>query len=497
MSNVPPDDKPVQLPMVGEIDEQALAAESAFLDEATRKGLRARLGAYTKLSGPGWLQGAMTLGGGSAASSLLAGTIGGYRFLWVQPLAMITGIVMLMAIGHLTLSSRTRPFDGVSRFAHPLLAWLWALASLAASIVWCFPQFSLAESVFRDIAGQLDFQTGPAFTWTVSGLILILTLTITLNYGKNQKWIKYYELLLKLMVAVIILSFLAVVIVVDVDWAAALKGFLPLPENLPHTPDEIGVVISAFATAVGINMTFLLPYSMLAKGWGKSHRGLAKFDLWTGLLIPYMVATGLIIIATAVTLHGHFDFESQKRPGAVHLAVALEPLFGGKASHYVFGCGIIGMAVSTITLLMLVSGFIVSALFESKSRTPFVIGALLPSLGALAPVYWGKLEFYMAVPTSNICYFMMPIAYMSFIICMNRKGLLGKETPTGGNRLAWNTAMFAVLAIVTYGGFYKIHYGIAQNYEWGAAFSVLYVIGMLAFFAWGIYLYLNPREDAV
>ena len=46
---------------------------------------------------PGWLQGAMTLGGGSAASSLLAGALFGYQLLWVQPLAMLLGIVMLNA----------------------------------------------------------------------------------------------------------------------------------------------------------------------------------------------------------------------------------------------------------------------------------------------------------------------------------------------------------------------------------------------------------------
>ena len=54
-----------------------------------------------------------------------------------------------------------------------------------------------------------------------------------------------------------------------------------------------GVMISAAATAVGINMTFLLPYSMLAKGWRKNARGLAIFDLSTGLFIPFILATGV------------------------------------------------------------------------------------------------------------------------------------------------------------------------------------------------------------
>ena len=44
------------------------------------------------------------------------------------------------------------------------------------------------------------------------------------------------------------------------------------------------VMISAAATAVGINMTFFMPFVLLRRKWGREHRGLAKFDLWTALL---------------------------------------------------------------------------------------------------------------------------------------------------------------------------------------------------------------------
>ena len=63
------------------------------------------------------------------------------------------------------------------------------------------------------------------------------------------------------------------------------------------------VMISAAATAVGINMTFLLPYSMLRKGWDKVFRGLAIFDLSTGLFIPFILATGCVVIASASQFH--------------------------------------------------------------------------------------------------------------------------------------------------------------------------------------------------
>ena len=66
-------------------------------------------------------------------------------------------------------------------------------------------------------------------------------------------------------------------------------------------------IVTAAATAVGINMTFLLPYSMLKRGWNKDFRGLASFDLATGLFIPFLLATSCVVIASATQFHGQYD----------------------------------------------------------------------------------------------------------------------------------------------------------------------------------------------
>ena len=41
-------------------------------------------------------------------------------------------------------------------------------------------------------------------------------------------------------------------------------------------------------------MTFLMPYALLDKGWNSKFRGFALFDLGTGLLIPFVIATGCL-----------------------------------------------------------------------------------------------------------------------------------------------------------------------------------------------------------
>ena len=63
--------------------------EKAYLRELSGKPLFARLGGYVSLSGPGWLQSALTLGGGSLTGSLYLGVLAGFSMLWLQPLAMI------------------------------------------------------------------------------------------------------------------------------------------------------------------------------------------------------------------------------------------------------------------------------------------------------------------------------------------------------------------------------------------------------------------------
>jgi len=138
--------------MVVARDPEALERERARLSEiAARPGRLRRWRAFWSLSGPGWVQSALTLGAGSAGSSIFAGAVYGYDLLWVQPVAMFLGVVMFAAIGHQTLVTQARPYDVFRKALHPALAFAWGAVVLVASIIWQFPQYALATSVGRDI----------------------------------------------------------------------------------------------------------------------------------------------------------------------------------------------------------------------------------------------------------------------------------------------------------------------------------------------------------
>ena len=126
-------------------------------------------------------------------------------------------------------------------------------------------------------------------------------------YGKSSRLVRFYERFLKYTVWSIVLLLAWVVFNTETDWGGVLAGFVPsIPDDVavPGKPPvrAIAVIVAGLGAAVGINMLLLYPYSLQARGWGREHRGLAKFDLFTGMLIPYALASGLMVIASANTL---------------------------------------------------------------------------------------------------------------------------------------------------------------------------------------------------
>ena len=132
-----------------------------------------KLGIYAKLSGPGWIQAAVTLGGGSLVGALYLGVIGGYEFMWLQPLAMLCGIIMLSAISHVTLSSKERPFVAAKKHISPVLAWSWLVATIIADVVYCSAQYGLGTDAVQNNLGLLN---GENQTYVVTGIFTVFSL---------------------------------------------------------------------------------------------------------------------------------------------------------------------------------------------------------------------------------------------------------------------------------------------------------------------------------
>ncbi len=528
--------------------------------EAKKKGKVATTGVFVRLSGPGWLQSAITLGGGSLSSSMYLGMLGGFAFLWLQPLAMIAGIIMLSAIAYVTLSTDETPLKAINRHVNPVLGWGWLLSSMAANIVWSIPQYglgiaSLRQNLFEGLLGEAGL-LGGAGLYVPAAIILGVALSAGMLYSIGGNGVRIFEILVKCLVGMTVICFIAVVVKLlingNIDIRAVLSGFVfkfnLLSEPVDAFAQQISeiqprfqefwssmivswqrdTIISAGATAVGINMTFLLPYSMLRKGWDRDFRGLAIFDLATGLFFPFLLATSCVVIAAASQFHGVAapgllgekdiegaviapagnlvgpfndmleqrlklelgddavaamnaeDLEAAKqglppeertlaamvvKRDAFNLSAALAPITGDRFAKYVFGLGVMGMATGASTMLMLINGLCFCALLNKPAKGwPQRIGMFMPMVAILVPLFWKGAFMWLAMPTSVFCMTLLPFAYISFALLMNQGKYLGKDAPRGGKRVLWNFLMAFSCLFAFIGAGWSIYLKIGVTY---------------------------------
>ena len=347
-----------------------------ILHAAHERGAFSTLFAFFRLSGPGWLQSAITLGGGSLGGALYLGMLGGTSMLWLQLIAIVIGVIMLSAISHVTLSTGKRPYHAINEYVNPVLGVGWITATILANMIWILPQFGLAYDAIdknltpdgvtayiaptgEDATAEEVAEADQRSKMAVSGGLALLAFVIVVM-SFNPGWMsKIFDLLLKLIVGMIVVCFVGVVYKLfesgSIDWNLIAQGFIPninhwnapapsieeLMKRLPQTTAEFwgdrivsnqrNSMIGVTATAVGLNMTFLLPYSMLARGWDKPFRGLAKFDLVTGMAIPYIVVTSCIVIASAHAFHATADENFLSNDPAV---MQTSPFYGSTTGQF-------------------------------------------------------------------------------------------------------------------------------------------------------------------
>ena len=429
------------------------------LREINSRSWPGRLAGYASRSGPGWIQGALTLGASSATSAFYLGWKFGYEMLWVNVLGMLMGVIMFGAIARPTLFKKESIYRAMGRHVSPTLALTWALAAIVGSIFWSMNQYSVATACLGDlavVAGWAETSTSEqTIKWILGLVILGVSIPLTWAYGKpTSAGVQRYEKSLRIIVAIMLLCFLIVALRTGVDWGRVLRGLVP--SGLPDDPADRTMVLGALGCAVGINMTFLFPLTLQARSWGREHLGLTRFDLWGGMLLPFAVGSSLVVITTANILQG--SPEAPANPAAV--ASVMSPLFEGtlvpaSTGRVLFDIGVAAMPLSTIPILMLITGLAVAEVMHvPRTSRWFKIGALLPAIGILGVGY--KAPFWLGPLISSFGLILLPIAYLGFLLLTNNKNFMGDDREKGNSRIAWNIAMTIACLIAIIGAFVKV-----------------------------------------
>ena len=441
--------------------------EQSYLASLQQQPVTRRIRGYFRLTGPGYMQSAMTLGSGSIASCVLMGSLLGYELMWVPVLAIILGYALLASIAKQACHTNQKPYHVFWERLHPALAVLWGVSAFIATIIWHIPQYSLAANGVLELASGVNLDlSGTASRLLVGVVILGCATCVVYMYNTGIRGLKIYEKTVKILVWSIVVAFAWVAFSTGIDWSRlffGVTGITFIREALwgHGIPQEIIIpVIGGIAAAVGINMVFLYPYSLLNKKWTKEYTELAYFDLLSGMVLPFVIATGFMMIAVANTIG--------PESGAVGTAVrdireilpVLNDTLGATLALLLIGFGMLAIGFSTIITHMLACGFIGCELFnidhQSKAKFYFSLTPAIGVVGVLISMPW-----WASVTASSLAAPLMPVAVVCFLVLLNMPSYMGKAMPRGGKRVLWNSLLITSILVLGVSSYFSIQ----QNYS--------------------------------
>jgi len=190
---------------------------------------------------------------------------------------------------------------------------------------------------------------GGGHLFTIGFAIVSLLLQLFVPYRKYSSFLKWLTMVL--------LAYVALIFIVKVDWAAALRGMI-IP-TIPGTA-AVTVIVAIFGTTISPYLFFWQASQEVEeidvvdkrKPLKKSPEQAAdaevrmRYDTFVGMAISNLVAIA-IMLGTAATLHASGKTDIQT---AADAAKALEPI-AGQFAFALFSLGIIGTGMLAVPVL--------------------------------------------------------------------------------------------------------------------------------------------------
>jgi len=358
------------------------------------------------------------------------------------------------------LSTGERPFHAMRTHVSASLAWLWAIAALASSVIWGFSHYPLSAGMLEeaiavgtgfDLRGTEQTAVREAYLFALALLVWAACAYTVWHYSRGGAAVRIFENGVKWLSALVIVAFGWVVLQSalrgHIDWAAAWWGLVP--HSLPRDAFGVTTLMAALGTAVGINMTFVYGYTLLARGWGPAERTLSRYDIVLGLVVPYLLVTSLISLAAAGSLYGGQGELAGRLSPAQASGMFVAAGLGDWVGQLVFPMGVLGMAAGSLVMHMLTCGAAAKEMFNlADDSLAYRLACLIPTPAVLGVFLWSTMGPYVILPTSAICGLLLPIAYVGWLVLNNRQSYLGDDMPVGKRRNLYNLAMVACICMV-------------------------------------------------
>lgn len=255
---------------------------------------------YLRSFGPGLVIVLTWLGAGDVVESGTAGGNYGYALTWVIVLALVMRYLFVSLIARYQLCNPHGEgvLDGLARVHAWYAPFLMVVAVIMGHLYGAYMSRGTGET-WVALTGL-----GQTWMWSAGWTIVALLLVFRPVYRR-------VELVFKVLLAVLSLSFLLVAIQVGPDPSALLTGVFAFripPDDGPY--DALLITIGTIGALGGSLMNLAYPYFLAEKGWnGPQYRRVQQYDFLLGIVV--MIVLNLAIWTLGAELvHGRTQVKS-------------------------------------------------------------------------------------------------------------------------------------------------------------------------------------------
>jgi len=405
-----------------------------FFEDLKRKDHNRYLGGLDVLKyiGPGLLVTVGFIDPGNWASNFAAGSEFGYTLLWVVTLSTIMLIVLQHNVAHLGIVTGLCLSEAATQYTPR-----WVSRPILGTAVLASVSTSLAEILGGAIALQMLFNI-PIIWGAVLVTAFVFIMLLTNSYKKIERSIIAF-------VSVIGLSFIYELLLVNIDWPLAAKGWLT-----PSFPQGSMLIIMSVLGAVVMPHNLYLHSEVIQsheynKQDDTSIRKVLKYELYDTLfsmIAGWAINSAMILLAAATFFKSGVQVTELQQANAL-----LQPLLGNNAA-VVFAMALLMAGVSSTITSGMAAGSIFAGIFgepyhikDSHSRLGVII-----SLGlALLLICFISNPFKGLLISQMVLSIQLPFTVFLQVSLTSSRKVMGKYA--NGK---WNTfVLYTIAAIVT------------------------------------------------
>ncbi len=315
-----------------------------------KKGYKAKYGALDifKFIGPGLLVTVGFIDPGNWASNLAAGADYGYTLLWMVTLSTVMLIILQHNVAHLGIATGLCLSEATTKYLKPRNSKFLLSSAMLASI-----STSLAEILGGAIAINMLWDI-PIRAGAILVTIFVYIMLFTNSYKMIEKWIIAF-------VSVIGLSFLYELSLVNIDWNAAIVGWVK-----PSFPEgSMIVIMSVLGAVVMPHNLFLHSEVIQSRQWNlKDDKVIKKqlkyefMDTMFSMVIGWAINSAMILLAASTFFVNKAPVTELQQANEL-----LAPLLGDHAS-VVFAVALLFAGIASTITSGMAAGSIFSGLYE-------------------------------------------------------------------------------------------------------------------------------------